>query len=99
MRIQELIKTQKNSETKDVIKTYPYPEFLTALAKLRPEELLGLAKFMGIKLFKDDEKDEKGNPLPQSGEFIVQGIIEKYPTLGRKVRRQILKIVKQAGSK
>lgn len=82
----------KNQEIK-----YPYPEFLKALSKLRPEELLGLAKFMGVKLFKDDEKDEKGNPLPQSGEFIVQGIIDKYPTLGRKVRRQILKIVKQAG--
>ena len=82
----------KNQEIK-----YDYPEFLRALAKLRPEELLGLAKFMGIKLFKDNEKDEIGNPLPQSGEFIVQGIIDKYPTLGRKVRRQILKIVKQAG--
>lgn len=82
----------KNQEIK-----YSYPEFLRALAKLRPEELLGLAKFMGVKLFKDDEKDEKGNPLPQSGEFIVQGIIDKYPTLGRKVRRQLLKIVKSAG--
>lgn len=86
------MEVEKNQEIK-----YPYPEFLKALSKLRPEELIGLAKFMGIELFKSDEKDEKGNPMPQSGEFIVQGIIDKYPTLGRKVRREILKIVKSAG--
>lgn len=86
------MEVEKNQEIK-----YPYPEFLKALCKLRPEELTGLAKFMGIELFKSDEKDEKGNPMPQSGEFIVQGIIDKYPTLGRKVRRAILKIVKSAG--
>ena len=86
------MEVEKNQEIK-----YPYPEFLKALSKLRPEELIGLAKFMGVELFKSDEKDEKGNPMPQSGEFIVQGIIDKYPTLGRKVRREILKIVKSAG--
>lgn len=86
------MEVEKNQEIK-----YAYSDFLRALAKLKPEELLGLAKFMGVELFKSDEKDEKGNPMPQSGEFIVQGIIDKYPTLGRKVRRQILKVVKQAG--
>ena len=87
---------EKNQEIKEQ-NEYPHLDFLRALAKLKAEELLGLAHFMGIKLYKDNEKDEKGNPVPQNGEIIVQGILDKYPTLNRKVRRQILRIVKSAG--
>lgn len=75
---------------------YKYPKFCEAILKLRPEELLGLAHFMGVKLY-TDQKDEEGKPIPEDGVVIIENILSKYETLNRKVRRDILKIVKDAG--
>lgn len=75
---------------------YKYPKFSEGILKLRPEELLGLAHFMGVRLY-TDEKDEEGKPIPEDGLVIINNILSKYETLNRKVRRDILKIVKDAG--
>ena len=80
----------------NIKKPYPYPKFSEAITKLRPEELLGLAHFMGVRLY-TDEKDEEGKPIPEDGIIIINNVLEKYTTLNRKVRRDILKIVKDAG--
>ena len=75
---------------------YKFPEFSEALLKLKPEEFLGVAHFLGVKLY-TEEKDEKNNPVPKEAELIINEVLSKYETLGRKVRRELLKIVKQAG--
>lgn len=77
-------------------KNYKYPEFSEALLKLKPEELVGVAHFLGVKLY-TDEKDENDHVKPRDGLLIISDVLSKYETLGRKVRRELLKIVKQAG--
>ena len=75
---------------------YKYPEFSEAILRLKPEEFLGVAHFLGVKLY-TDEKDENGNPKPKDAFIVINEVLAKYETLGRKVRRELLKIVKQAG--
>ncbi len=78
--------------------TYKYPEFSNALLRISPQELLGVAHFLGVKLY-TEEKDEQDHPIPKDGLIIIGEILSKYETLNRDARRNLLKIVKQAGKK
>lgn len=78
--------------------TYKYPEFSNALLRISPQELLGVAHFLGVKLY-TEEKDEQDHPIPKDGLIIIGEILSKYETLNRKVRRELLSIVKSAGGK
>lgn len=62
-------------------------EFLTLLTKLQPEEIYGLARIMCVSF-------SRGNEL-KKGEELVFEIIEKFPTLSRPVRRQIIKMLRE----
>ncbi len=86
-----------NFNLKDKTK-YKYPEFSNALLRISPQELLGVASVLGVKLY-TDEKDENDHPIPQDGMIIIGEILSKYETLNRDARRNLLKIVKQAGKK
>ena len=78
--------------------TYKYPEFSNALLRISPQELLGVAHFLGVKLY-TEEKDDKGHEIPKDGMIIIGEILSKYETLNRNVRRELLHIVKKAGGK
>lgn len=62
-------------------------EFLALLANLQPEEAIGLARIMCVPLIKDKQI--------RSGEQIIFDIVEKFPTLTRPQRRQIIKLLKE----
>lgn len=62
-------------------------EFLTLLVKLQPEEAFGLARVMCVPLIEDEK--------PRSGQQIIFDIVDKFPTLGRTQRRQIIKLLKE----
>ena len=78
--------------------TYKYPEFSNALLRISPQQLLGVASVLGVNLY-TDEKDEQDHPIPKDGLIIIGEILSKYETLNRDARRNLLKIVKQAGKK
>lgn len=78
--------------------TYKYPEFSNALLRISPQELLGVAHFLGVKLY-TEEKDDQDHPIPKDGALIIGEVLSKYETLNRKVRRELLSIVKSAGGK
>ncbi len=75
--------------------TYPHNDFIIALAKLAPEELIGTARVLGVKII-SDEKDEKGKFIMRDGQEIVLDMLNAYAALNRKQRRNLLKIVKAA---
>lgn len=75
--------------------TYPHNDFIIALGKLAPEELIGTARVLGVKIM-SDEKDEKGKFIMRDGQEIVLDMLNAYAALNRKQRRNLLKIVKAA---
>lgn len=75
--------------------TYPHNDFIIALSKLAPEELIGTARVLGVKIM-SDEKDEKGKFIMRDGKEIVLDMLNAYAALNRKQRRNLLKIVKAA---
>lgn len=77
---------------------YKYPEFSNALLRISPQQLLGVASVLGVNLY-TDEKDEQDHLIPKDGLIIIGEILSKYETLNRDTRRNLLKIVKQAGKK
>lgn len=74
-------------------------EFARSLVKLAPTEVLGVAKLLKVKLFYDDVKDEKGNPMPKSGESILEECLVRFYSLNRAERRKVLKITRTASVK
>jgi hypothetical protein len=45
-------------------------------------------------VFYDDIKDDKGHPMPRSGEAIVEDCLIKFHSMNRQERRNILKILR-----
>lgn len=71
-------------------------DFAKMMCKLKAAELLGLARMLGVHLFYDDVKDDKGKPMPRSGEAIVEDCLVKFYALNRSERRRILKALRAA---
>lgn len=91
-------------------KPYPYPEFIDKLIKLEPHELLGVARLLGVEIYKDDSNPKEPDPessipaqlqnkIPRSGEEVVTDILNKYTVLNRTARRRVYKIVRDATKK
>ena len=74
-------------------------EFTVALSKLETIEFIGVCKVLGISVvYKEDnkqKKQKKGEPRPFME--ILWELIQKYQTLGRKQKRDLLKLVVGAG--
>lgn len=64
-------------------------EFMASVSKLAPDEFLGVAKILCLKLL-----DDNGEPKP--AEKLIGDMIDKYWGLKKRVRRDILKVVKEA---
>lgn len=75
----------------NINKTYPHNDFIKVLCALPPEQVLGVARVLNVKVMADKEKK-----IPREGEEIANDIINKYASLNRKQRRNLLKIMKQA---
>lgn len=89
-------------------------DFLVQVSKLEPSEFIGLAKVLGIEMVEKDVdcgqpvevKDEgEGNSPDRPGyhvraaEDILVSMVEKYISLERKGRRNVMKLVKTATKK
>lgn len=64
-------------------------EFLSLLVKLNAAEAYGLAKVMGVSIFA-----EGGNAL-KTGETLLFDMVEKFPTLRRTLRRDIIRLLRE----
>lgn len=71
-------------------------EFAKLLTHLNGASLIGLTRILEVKVFYDDVKDENGNPMPRSGEAIIEDCLVKFHSLNREKRRQILRILRAA---
>ena len=64
-------------------------EFLSLLVKLNAVEAYGLAKVMGVSIFAD------GGEVLKTGEKLLFDMVEKFPTLRRTLRRDIIKMLRE----
>lgn len=69
-------------------------EFAKLIGTLDAASLIGLTRLLKVKVFYDDVKDEKGHPMPRSGEAIIEDCLVKFFSLNRKERRKILTVLK-----
>lgn len=74
---------------------YPYNDFIRALAKLPPEQLIGVARILKVKLM-SDERDENDKLIMRDGADITTDVLNAYAALNKKQRRNLLKIIKAA---
>ena len=63
--------------------------FLEDIAKLEAVEFIGLAKLLGVELLEDEELRPMGD--------IVEDVMVKFSKLNRNKRRELKKIVREAG--
>ena len=65
-----------------------FNQFLELILTLEPVEFIGLARILCIDLMSDDKN---------SRDFydILKDMLDKFPTLGRKQRREIISVLKQ----
>lgn len=68
--------------------TAQYKEFLSLISKLDPVQFLGLCRIMCVQVAVEKE--------PRQFDNIFNDVITKFPTLGRKQRRDIIKVLKAA---
>ena len=68
--------------------TAQYKEFLSLISKLNPVQFLGLCRIMCVQVAIEKE--------PRQFDNIFNDVITKFPTLGRKQRRDIIKVLKAA---
>lgn len=68
--------------------TAQYKEFLSLISKLDPIQFLGLCRIMCVQVAIEKE--------PRQFDIIFNDVITKFPTLGRKQRRDIIKVLKAA---
>lgn len=68
--------------------TAQYKEFLSLISKLDPIQFLGLCRIMCVQVAIEKE--------PRQFDNIFNDVITKFPTLGRKQRRDIIKVLKAA---
>lgn len=74
-------------------------EFAKLITKLNAAQIVGLTRLLKVNVFYNDVKDEKGKPMPRSGEAIIEDCLVKFYAMNRKERRDIIKLVRAAGSK
>lgn len=71
-------------------------EFAKLLGKLDAPSLIGLTRMLEVRVFYEDLKDDKGHPMPRSGEAIIEDCLVKFFSLNRQKRREILKALRMA---
>lgn len=71
-------------------------EFATLLGKMNVTDFMGLAKLLEVHVFDNNKKDEKGHPMPRSGDAIIEDCIIAFDQSNRKYRRDILTIMRKA---
>lgn len=64
-------------------------EFLSLLVKLNAAEAYGLAKVMGVSIFAE------GDNALKTGETLLFDMVEKFPTLRRTLRRDIIRLLRE----
>lgn len=69
-------------------------EFAKLLTKLDGASLIGLTRILKVKVFYDDVKDDRGKPMPRSGEQIIEDCLVKFHSLNREKRREILRMMR-----
>jgi hypothetical protein len=69
-------------------------EFAKLLTKLDGASIIGLTRILQVRVFYEDVKDDKGKPMPRSGEQIIEDCLVKFHSLNREKRKQILRMMR-----
>lgn len=70
-----------------ISKEKKFQEFLSAVSKLEPAEYCGLCKILCVPMI-----DENKDPLPF--DTTLEQVMDRFLTMGRKPRRQLMKVLK-----
>lgn len=73
-------------------------KLLTIIPKLELVEFIGLARMLGVKLYKD-EKDEEGHFISRPFGEVLEDIMARFNKLDRTKKREILRLLKKATTK
>ena len=77
---------------KKAVSTKTFEEFLRLTARLDPVEFLGLCRILCVEV-NTDEKDEKDQLIAREFPDILSDVMDKFLVIGRKQRREILKVL------
>lgn len=73
-------------------------KLLVIIPKLELVEFMGLARLLGVKLYKD-EKDEEGHFINRPFSEVLEDIMVRFDKLDRTKKREILRLLKKATTK
>ena len=73
-------------------------KLLVTIPKLELVEFMGLARMLGVKLYKD-EKDEDGHFISRPFSEVLDDIMARFDKLDRTKKREILRLLKKATTK
>lgn len=68
---------------------YSVENIVGEIAKLQPEEFLGVCRILGISLMSDEE-------TPKGAATLFEDVINKLNTMGRTQRKNLIKILRAA---
>lgn len=68
---------------------YSVESIVVEIAKLRPEEFIGVCRILGISLMSDEE-------TPKGAATLFEDVITKLNTMGRTQRKNLVKILRAA---
>ena len=73
-------------------------KLLVIIPKLELVEFMGLARLLGVKLYKD-EKDENDHFIARPFSEVFEDVLASFDKLERKKKREILTLLKKATTK
>lgn len=76
------------------ISTKQFEEFIRLTTKLRPQELIGLARMLKVETA-TEELNEKGYHIPREFEDIYSDMLDTFTKCGRRMRREIINLLEE----
>lgn len=70
-------------------------EFAKILTTISPKEFIGLAQFFNVKILTEQVDPETKAAIPRNAEDILLDILERYDSLGRSKRRELVRTLRR----
>lgn len=71
-------------------------EFAELVSKCNVATFLGLAQYLRVHAFDNDNLDERGKPTPRDAMEIVKDCLVAFTELNNKERRELVKLMRKA---
>lgn len=71
-------------------------QFIDILISLKPEEFIGLAQFLHIKVLTEEVDPETKTAIPRKSEDILMDLLDRYDHMGRRNRRELVRTLRRS---